>query len=106
MRYLFLVLFLSSCIQPSKEKPTQALNPKTQDCSIYIVNTIEAQTSVVGSDIFIRDTYWAELDKKARYVTLLRETLHCEYGYPYLEGISVMNRKITLAMAAYEYGAN
>ena len=76
-------------------------------CSISIDDSIGEQfkTDIIGKSILIRADYWGKLDHIARKVVIIRELLHCELGIPYMVGMSIMNKKITIARTIYIYGA-
>ena len=74
-------------------------------CVVSFTHDDTFQAMVIGKHILISASYWEKLDSTARKVVVLRELLHCDKGISYMEGISIMNRKITLAVNAYTYGA-
>jgi len=106
----FLFSLLSIFPSPIKEAKEE-FKLKIRDnitCSISIEDSIEEQfkTDIRGKSILIRADYWGKLDHITKKVVVIRELLHCELGIPYMVGMSIMNKKITIARTIYIYGAD
>jgi len=108
MKYITIFSVLLN-VNPSVNQALKEYNSQfkpLQVCTISVDSNMSKQTatSIKNKTIKISSEYWYKLSLTARKVTVIRELLHCQNKYPYMEGISIMNRKITQAVNAYEYG--
>ena len=105
------ILSLFITVQPSIKEAKQEFREKIRNditCHINITKNVteQAVTNRNNKTIRIRKDYWNRLDPVAQRVTVIRELLHCELGIPYMLGMSIMNKKITVARMIYKYGAD
>lgn len=109
--FVLTVLSLSAKATPYAEALSEVapLLKRPPQCGVYLVERpikhFQVIVDSVYKDIYINKEYWNVLDRLSRRIILIRELLHCEAGVPYVEGHSIMNRKITIARMVYEYGA-
>ena len=98
---------MSTAIKDAKTEFLTHVRDTPITCNINFTanKNIQTHTDLRVKEITINETYWRKLDYTAKKVTILRELIRCETHLPYLVGVSLMNRKITQAVAAYEYGA-
>jgi len=107
LSYLLSYLMLSSPIYDAKQEFKEKIVSNIT-CHINITKNVteQALTNRNNKTIKIRKNYWDKLDYNAKKATVIRELLHCELGIPYMIGMSIMNKNITVARTIYVYGAD